>query len=368
MNLANFNQLTSWKCDSLLLLFHALTPRLLQVEAALTRQTPCSLYVDHAERPRAAALRIGVCWYVAGNLTRQFLQGINEILPRDIYSVLILDPSITASERALLCEGLYFVRAKSRYAKRTASDTVQQPLPAGYDALPVNQHLLEGDLEGASDLREGILHDWMSMEVYNRDGFGFAVAKDAKIVSHSLTDYVCGDRCEIGVFTDPAHRNKGLGAHVASLTANEAFARGLNQVGWMSWANNAGSIAVSKRAGFIEECQYDIYINHWPAGNPGDMTVTEFRAFATDYERQFADHPPTESGYPHIVAATAWALAGESASCRDSIHRAIDLGWLKTLDQLRELWPELLRSSKILENEEWRAVFSRLRQEEDGCP
>jgi len=358
--------LTSWKTHLLLPLFQALTPRLLQVEAALTGQTHCSLYVDHAEEPQAATLRIGICWYIAGNPSTEFLSSINELLPRDTYSVLILDPSLTADQREILCHGLYFVRGTSRCATRETSEPIYHPLAEGYRVLSIDRDLLESNLEGAADLREGILHWWTSMEVYDRDGFGFAAVKDSKIVSHSLTDYISGVRCEIGIHTDSAHRLKGLGAHVASLAANEAFVRGLKQVGWMSWANNAGSIAVSNRAGFTEECQYDVYINHWPAGNPEDLSRHEFRAFAEEYDRLFAQFPPSQSGYPHIVAATAWALAGETANCRGHLHHAIDMGWLKTLDQLRELWPELFLNPRIFENEEWMAVFSRLLPKESG--
>ncbi|MBU1049884.1 GNAT family N-acetyltransferase, partial [Candidatus Bipolaricaulota bacterium] len=281
------NQLESWNAHSLFPLFSALTPRLLQVEAALVGRTPCSLYVDCPENAQTAALRIGVCWYIVGNPTPQFLQSVNALLPRDTYSVLILDPSVTAPLRSSLFEHLYFVRAKSRYAQRTSSAPIHHPLYDGYDVLPVNRQLVEGDLEGAADLRENILHFWTTMEAYDRDGFGFAAVQDSKIVSHSLTDHVVGDRCEIGVQTDPAHRMKGLGVHVASRTANEAFKRGLKHVGWMSWANNAGSIAVSLKAGFTEKCLYDVYINHWPAENPENMTAEEFRAFAQEYERQF---------------------------------------------------------------------------------
>jgi len=358
-------QLTSWNTHLLLPLFQALTPRLLQVEAALTGQTRCSLYVDHVEEPQAAALRIGICWYIAGNPSPEFLQDVNELLPRDAYSVLILDPSLTADQREILCHDLYFVSAKSRYAIRETSEPIHQPLASGYCVRPIDHCLLEGDLEGAADLREGILHWWTSMEVYNRDGFGFAAVKDSKVASHSLTDYISGNRCEIGIHTDPDHRLKGLGAHMASLTANEAFARGLKQVGWMSWANNAGSIAVSNQAGFTEECQYDVYINHWPAGNPGDMTAAEFCAFAEEYDRQIAASPSSQSGYPHIVAATAWALAGEPANCRGHLHRAIDMGWLTSLSQLRGLWPELFQNPNIFRNAEWMDVFSRLQLDED---
>ena len=176
-------------------------------------------------------MRIGICWYIAGDASPEFMRSVNGLLPRDTYSVLVLDPSIAASQREILCRDLCFVRARSCYAERIAPDSVHCPLPEGYRILPIDRHLLEGNLRGAADLRERILHFWISMETYDRDGFGFAAVHESKVVSHSLTDYVCGDHCEIGVHTDSAHRLKGLGTHVASLTANEAFVRGLKRVG-----------------------------------------------------------------------------------------------------------------------------------------
>lgn len=299
MNPTGMIQLKSWNADSLTPLFNTLAPRLLSVEAALTKQTSGSLYVDTAETPQAAALHVDMCWHIVGTPSPEFLKGINLLLPRDTYSV--LGPTITASHRKILFEDLYFVCAKSRYAERTSPTAIYHPLYADYAAPPIDRQLLESDLEGAADLREGILHNWQSLKAFGRNGFGFAVIQDARIVSHSLTDYVCGDLCEIGVNTEPDHRLKGLGSHVASLTANEAFARGIERVGWMSWANNAGSVAVSARAGFTEACEYDVYINHWPAENPDDLTTEEFRVFPRTMSANLPNTPRQAVGIP-----TSW--------------------------------------------------------------
>ena len=353
-------QLQSWDSNKLTPLFQSCSPRLLQVEAALTRQTPCVLVVDSEQNPQAAALQVAVCWYVVGYPTRDFLQAINERLPRDTYSVLVFGNTITEDQRAILTQDMYFVRARSRYAERTNPTPIHYPLAESYTSHPIDHGLLHGNLGGVDNLKASIVNDWQSIDAFEQRGFGYVAIHNAQIISQSLTDYVCGSRCEIGIHTDSHHRLKGLGSHLASLTANKAFERELKHVGWMSWANNTGSIAVSTKAGFTETCQYDVFINHWPAGNPQDMTADEFRAFAEDYEQQFSKSPPTQSGYTHIVAATAWALADEEESCRRNLHRAIDVGWLKTVDQLRSLWPELFHDPSILKNEEWRPIFSRL--------
>jgi RimJ/RimL family protein N-acetyltransferase len=344
-----------------------LSPRPFQVDAALSHQIPCELLGDDEKQPTAAALRIGDGWYVVGIPSDEFLEDLHDLLPHDSYTVFVFGTSITERQRRVLFGDLYFVCAESRYAQRISPEEILHPLPDGYDILPVDRQLLAGNLESTADIKESILSMWPSLATFETNGFGFAAVHESQIVSRSYTDCVCGDRCEIGIETNPHHRLKGLGAHVASRTANEAFRRGFKRVGWMSWANNAGSIAVSKKAGFSEVCQYDVYINHWPAENVGDLTSEEFRAFALDYEKRFSQHPPTGSGYPHLVAATAWALAGEPSASRNHLHRAIDMGWLVTLPQLRKYWPELFANPKIFANEEWMTVFSRLsRSEKDG--
>jgi GNAT superfamily N-acetyltransferase len=351
----------SWEVSDVRSLFSTRgLPGFLEIEAALCRQTPCRFYVDHWPHPQAAALQVGVCWHLAGEPNPPFLRDVYRLLPRDAYCVLIPPQKEAPKWIAPDDDDLYFVRARSRYASRRTSVEVAASPPDGYSIAPIDQALLTSDLDGASDLVEGILETWTSVEAFCRRGFGFVGSCGGTIVSHSLTDYVCAERCEIGVETQPAHRLKGLGSYVAAHTADEAFRRGLGSVGWMCWANNAGSIAVSQRAGFVEEAEYDVYINHWPAENPENMTAQEYRDFALDYEERLAATPPKVTGYPYLVAATARALAGDSEACRRNLSRAIDLGWLQSLEQLRELWPELLESGRVFTQEPWRDLFKRL--------
>jgi GNAT superfamily N-acetyltransferase len=349
-----------WNRSEIDSLFDSRVPKLLEVEAALRGQTKAQLYVDRLAAPRTAALNVGVSWHLAGDPDPHFLRAINRLLPRDTYSVLIL-PEIGPQEWLRpLSEDLYFVRARSRYAERTEAAARAVPCPQGYRLRPVDGTLLGGGAAGVEELGECILDTWDSLEDFETKGFGFVVLHESRIVGHSITDYVCGDRCEIGVRIDEEHRLRGLGTLVATSTANEAFARGIHRVGWMSWAGNLGSVAVSRRAGFAEACKYDVYINHWPAENPEDLSQEEFRTFAGEYEQRFAEQPPLQSGYPHVVAATAWALAGSGEKCRGQLLCAIDMGWLRSVDQLRRLWPELFEVEGLAERKPWSELFARL--------
>ena len=353
-------RLASWNRHEIDPLFATRSPKTLEVEAVLAGRTAGSLYVDQAENPQAATLNVGVGWYIVGRPDLDFLRAINRLLPRDTYSVLILPDNQEDEWLPTLAEDLYFVRARSRYAVRTQAAVPEPPCPEGYRVESIHRMLLERDVEGTADLQEAVLSTWRSLDDFAADGFGFVALSGSSIVGHSKTDYVCGDICEIGVDVDEQHRMKGLGTLVAARTANEAFERGLRRVGWMSWACNHGSVAVSLNAGFSDVCEYDIHINHWPAENPGDLTQEEFQTFAEEYERRFEVRPPTGSGYPHIVAATAWALAGSGQNCRAQLRNAINMGWLTSVAQLKTLWPELFEIPDLQERKPWAELFALL--------
>jgi len=360
MTALNAVRLTSWNRHSIDPLFASRSPKTLEVEAVLAERTAGALYVDRPSAPRTAALNVGVDWHVVGRPSPDFLRVINQLLPRDTYSVLILPDDQADAWLPTLTEELYFVRARSRYAVRRQAAVPEPACPEGYRVEPINRTLLERGTEGTEGIVETILDTWHSVEDFKASGLGFVVLSDCGIVGHSMTDYVCGDACEIGVAIDEGYRLKGLGTLLATRTANEAFARGLRRVGWMSWACNHGSVAVSLNAGFSDVCEYDVYINHWPAENPGDLTQEELQTFAKEYEARFEERPPRDSGYPHIVAATAWALAGSGQKCRAQLRNAIEMGWLTSVAQLQALWPELFTVLDLQERKPWAELLALL--------
>jgi GNAT superfamily N-acetyltransferase len=199
---------------------------------------------------------------------------------------------------------------------------------------------------------EGILGEWQSLELFLKRGFGFCLVSEADIVSWSLVDYVRDDRCEIGIATDWDYRKRGFGTLTASANAMHASSNGFRTIGWHCWDNNVGSIGVAENVGFRQAASYDVFINHWAAENISDMTQDEFRAFAEFYEQELEVQPPA-SGFPHIVTAKAWGLSGNRAGVYRHLSKAVDMGWLRDVEHLRSLWPELWFNPKLEELQEW---------------
>jgi len=351
----------------LLPLFSGLRPRQLHLESVLAGRSSGRVFVDRVERPRAAAIVAGEGCYVGGERpTGAFLRAINSLLPRDGYTAVFFPHDLLAPALDALADGLYMTRAVRWHG---CLETPPPEVEGRWDGItlrPVDAKVLESGLVGVDDLRETLDGEWKALSLFQEHGFGTIAVADGRIVARSTCDYVVDSACEIGVWVDDGFRRRGLGTAVATATARQAFSRGLREVGWHGWANNIGSLGVAANVGFASTGRYEILFNHWAAENVENMAPDEYRAFALDYERRFAERPPRESGYPYIVAATAWSLAGEWEKVKENLRAAIDLGWLRSISQLRALWPELVESERVWQDSAWHDLRLRMEPEDDA--
>ncbi len=355
-------RLDHWAADAVLSLFSGFLPPQLHIQAILRGVSEGKLYVDSPAQPRAACLLAGDACYLGGVPSeKRFFDGVNHLLPRDRYTAVFSGSEISPSDLERALAGLYMLPARRRAAFLRRRPESKRPTPSGVELRPIDASLLESAVDGVDDVRDEVVSEWQTVGAFLGSGFGVAAIASGRVVAHSITDYVSSDTCEIGVRVSADHRRRGLGTAVAGAVAGEASARGLDTVVWHSWANNAGSIGVSRNVGFGDEIFHTVHINHWAAENIDDMTVHEFRAFAEEYERLFSARQPVGTGYPHVVAATAWALAHDRASCLRHLHRAVDMGWLTSREQLRGLWPELFSDPSLPERVPgWGEFFARL--------
>jgi len=356
--------------DSVQSLFLGFSPPQLHIGAVFHGDAEGTLYVDSPVRPRAACLLAGDACYLARAASNDdFFDAVNGLLPRDRYTAIFADARVPAEDLARAAHGLYMLPALRRTAflRRPPSEGIA--VPGEVELVPIDRPLLDSDAPGTDVVREEVVDEWKTVGAFLDRGFGTVAMSGERVVGHSIVDYIVNGTCEIGVRVRSDHRRRGIGAAVAAATARTAFARGLEAIIWHSWANNVGSIAISRRLGFEDEVFYTVLLNHWAAENITDMSQEEYRAFGEEYERRFAESPPSTSGYPYVVAATAFALARNRQACLGNLHRAIDIGWLTSEEQLRELWPELFLDPTLAERvPEWRRLFSRLSSSSGRSP
>ena len=299
--------------DSAETLFLGFSPPQLHIGAVLRGDAKGTLYVDSRPRPGAACLVAGDACYLAGTAPNDgFLDAVNALLPRDRYTALFSDVGVFPEALARAARGLDMLPARRRAAflRRPPAGI---SVPDGVELLPIDRLLLGGDTPGTDAVREEVVDEWQTVDAFLDRGFGTVAMSEGCVVGHSIVDYIVRGACEIGIRVNSDYRRRGIGAAVAAATARTAFARGLETIIWHSWANNVGSIAISRRLGFGDEVFYTVLFNHWAAENISDMSQEEYRAFGEEYERLFAELPPAESGYPYVVAAKAWALGRDRA-------------------------------------------------------
>ncbi len=334
----------------------------LNVTAVLDGNSAGEIFVDDVAHPRTAYMTSSDGHYLAGNTdNRAFNAALNAALPRDRYFVLFCN--LEWWERALdvVLKHTYAVRARRRYhtLERLTLADWQARIPAGLSLQRIEGALLAKELKNRDDVVEGVLEEWRSLDGFLQTGFGFCLVREHDIVSWSFSDYVSGARTEIGVQTDWAYRRQGFGTLTAAATAAHAVSQGFSTIGWHCWDNNIGSIGVAENLGFKKAAEYDVFINHWAAENITDMSQAEFRSFAESYEREFKIQPPT-SGFPHVVAAKAWALSGDRDGCFRQLDQAVDIGWLRSVEHLREIWPEFFFDPDLDQRQEWQALVKRI--------
>jgi RimJ/RimL family protein N-acetyltransferase len=334
----------------------------LHVSAILNGDCPGEVFVDDIPQPRVAYLVSGDGHYLAGSASnRAFNRALNAALPRDHYFVLFCDPERWGEALPVVLEGTYAVQAERCYYTLSPHSLAdwQGRVPAGFSMERINHQLLARNLTHGDQVLDRILDEWRLLDAFLERGLGTCLVHNAQIVSWSLLDYVQGDRCEMGVHTIWGQRRRGFGTITAAATAAHALDLRFSSIGWHCWANNTGSIRVAENLGFKRAANYSVCINHWAAENITDMSQQEFRAFARSYERRFQARQPA-SGFPYIVAAKAWALGGNRQGCYRHLHKAVELGWLRGVEQLREIWPEFFWNPELEDLPEWRTLARRL--------
>jgi len=292
--------------------------------------------------------------------TRAFHTAVNAFLPRDTYFVLFCDAEALAAgpghhPGAHLCRP---GRAPLLYLPKAPDPRLAgRAFRSGFSVQRVDAALAgPGSWSTGTKVVEGIADGWQTTDLFLQRGFGFCVVHQtrSRVGPWSTMSTACAARWAStprGTIAGGAGHPDGGRPTAAQGCCGALLPPSAGTAG----SNNAGSVGVAENVGFAQVPPMTFWINHWAAENVSDMTQDEFRAFAEMYERWFEKELPI-GGYPHLVAATAWALARERGRCFQHLNRAVDVGWLRSVAQLRERWPEFFMHPQREQQEEWQAL------------
>jgi GNAT superfamily N-acetyltransferase len=109
-----------------------------------------------------------------------------------------------------------------------------------------------------------------SVANWTERGLGWCYLDGDRVVAQAAAGPRCRGELEMGVWSHPEFRGRGLATDVSARTAAEAESRG-DRVWWNAAASNAASLAIARRIGFRRERRYELVAyrtDRWRTGGP----------------------------------------------------------------------------------------------------
>lgn len=241
-------------------------------------------------------------------------------------------------------------------------------IPDGYGVKKIEEYPLQSPaFELSEDMRDwfDVQEMWGSTENFLAKGVSFCVLHGSQVVAWCTPDCTAGDQIDVGIFTKPAYRQKGLGTLAVAATVEYCLSHGFSAVGWHCNADNTASKKTAEKVGFELNRKYVYYyymydpVDHlaelgWFYFKKGDYQKT-----AHYYEQVFAAREDNPDYYYHL-AALAWAaLENQELSLR-YLNTAVDRGWM------HHAWTLQQKEFSILHGlPEWEAVLRRMQRSAD---
>ncbi len=242
----------------------------LAVEAVLTGEVQAGILVDDPRQPRIGLMRLRQRCYVAGDAAdagtvdtlRAWL--VEETIPRmkaEGYEVTGVNFSPVTWEQQIEAfftpERVKAVQRQHYLLDLRAAKALALGLPPGFALRLADKALLEdARLQDLDDLREEMCSERASVAEFLQKSFGIVALHGQTLAGWCLSEYNCGERCEVGIGTQEPYRRQGIASAMGAAFLREAHRRGIWQVGWDCFASNQPSVATALRLGFEKTTDY----------------------------------------------------------------------------------------------------------------
>ena len=319
----------------------------LSLQAAIEGINPGRIFVDDAGSPRTGLALTVEGYLLAGEHDDpEILEALRQLLRDSIFTGKVYvngDDSLSLAvhpeawearlpELIPTYEALRLTRY--HYLCRQVSLDWRGTLPEGYERRRIDRDLLaDPGLVLPEDFGAGgqIEACWGSVAHFLDKGIGFCLLHGGEVVSHCSADCAASGQVDVGVYTHPAHRRKGLAAAVVAATVEHCLSHGSRQVGWHCNAENVASWKTAERVGFRRNREYVYYwyaydrVDHWLELARYSCGRGDYAAAAGYYEQAFAARAG-HIEYDYLHAALAWAHLGHVDRALAALAAAVDLG------------------------------------------
>jgi GNAT superfamily N-acetyltransferase len=315
----------------------------LAVQALLAGNVPGRVYVDDPAHPQSAMARIGHRFYLGGSPENA---AFNRALGR-FFAEAVYPQGLAAGQEGFIAKctaagwprqidvllpNFPIPKTQHHYAGgEVCRADWRAMLPPDITIRPVDRALLAEGLDGLDDLVEEMQSERPSVDEFLNKSFGFVPVHGNKIIGWCLSEYNCGDRCEVGIATAEGYRRRGLATIIASAFVEYALAHGIAHVGWHCDADNAGSNATALKLGFTRVLEYPAYlclfdeVIHLAVYGDHCFRRQQYPEAASWYERALQRGDAPVWVYLKSACAHAMSAGGEQALRR--LHEAVDHGF-----------------------------------------
>jgi RimJ/RimL family protein N-acetyltransferase len=262
-------------------LFAALSETQPMCASVLAGSYPGQVYVDNAAAPCSALLLTyieseasGAWAFLVGNpANTPFNQALNAAVfgrklfdPQTPMMFWTCDPgdwggqldAIFRPYPPIWSQRYHFIARQVQYDWRSA-------LPEGFAVEPMGNGLrqragLELPLDVATTLEKWQTLAQQGFLARGFQDYGFVTLDMRRatpvISSWATVDFIAGGRGDLGFFTQPDYRQRGLGTIAVAAALEDGFKRGLRQVNWTCEADNPGSYRTAQKLGLERIADY----------------------------------------------------------------------------------------------------------------
>ena len=345
----------------------------LSLRAAIQGLSPGRIFVDNEESPRTM-LALTVEGYLLGgddsdpaviNSLRDFLK--EKIFSGEIYingdaSMSLAVHPQTWENRLPELIPTHEVEKLDRYHYLCHALKLdwRTNLPDGYQIHRVDREILSGDsyifsegVRGWMDIEE----IWGDQDNFLDQGMSYVAELDGVIVSWCTPDCAAGEQIDIGIYTDPEHRQRGLAASVVAATVEGCFTHGYKNIGWHCNVDNIPSWKTAEKVGFVRNREYAYYyymydpIDHLAELGWYHYRKGQFSRTITYYEQVFSQRNENPDYYYHLTASACAKIKDRECAIK-YLRAAMENGW-KHIEWTKQQ-DEFIN---LLQDEDWQKII-----------
>jgi len=302
-----------------------------------------AVYVDDLENPQAGFVRKdGMWWFLAGNPPAEnFIQALNialwdkSLTGEDSWGgMLVCHPdgwesaihTLYAPHKPIKTERLHYIAS-------TMAWDWQSQIPEGITIRFANQTLLDDGIS-LPDTVANVVTLRQESEQPDTRAMGYVAVDKNKVVAYAVIDCIVGTGGDLGFFTDPNYRRRGLGSIVSAAVIAYALKYGLDTIHWDCESFNHGSIKTAEKLGLTLDHRHGMYnlmfnpkihaINlGWKEIDIGEYVAA--RDFATS---EIATYGKDGVHYHmHYILARALFGVGQPNAALSALQDAAEYGW-----------------------------------------